>query len=253
VPELIEDACAAWPAASKMKPWFRRALGPDPAFESAQAALDALDVGMRDVLEAWPGKLLPVASLAPTVASLERAATLPAPAAPIPLTVPIAPALRALPAATPAAPERKTATRWLWVANAALVTVALAEGIVLLAQLVRGPAPAPVTAPLRPVKPVVAHTTILPALPPPGPDAAAGVAKPAAPRTPVGWVLIESRVPVKVTANGKLLGTSAHARYHLPPGRHTLTLENQQHGVAFTEPLDLAAGQTVLVTVDPPR
>jgi hypothetical protein len=66
-------------------------------------------------------------------------------------------------------------------------------------------------------------------------------------------VLVESRVPVKVTANGKLLGTSAHARYHLPPGRHTLTLENQQHGVSFTEPLDLAAGQTVLVTVDPPR
>jgi hypothetical protein len=64
---------------------------------------------------------------------------------------------------------------------------------------------------------------------------------------------VDSRVPVKVSANGKVLGTGAHARYRLAVGHHTLTIENPQHGISFTEPLDLGTGQTVLVSVDPPR
>jgi hypothetical protein len=66
-------------------------------------------------------------------------------------------------------------------------------------------------------------------------------------------VLVESRVPVKVSADGKVLGTNASARYHLPVGHHTLTIENAKHGISFTEPLELVSGQTVLVSVDAPR
>jgi hypothetical protein len=138
------------------------------------------------------------------------------------------------------------------VANAALVTVALAECVVLLGQFVRGPAAAkPARQVLEVVKPVAAHATVVPL----SPSAAAAIAPagaaagPAAPRGPVGWVLIQSHVPVKVSANGKVLGTTTQARYRLPAGHHTLTIENTQRGISFTEPLDLNNGQTVLVSV----
>jgi hypothetical protein len=256
IPALIEEACAASKASERLKPWLGRALGPDGTpFESAAEALAALDESTRTLLEAWPGPLLraPAIQIAPVA---------------LPPQVDCGTALRELlpPSAArllPAATEAPTApslTRWLWVANAALVTVALAEAVVLLAQLARGPASAPKSAePLQAVKPAVAHATIVPL----APATAAAVArstgndatqtKATVPRGPAGWVLVDSRVPVKVSANGKALGTGAHARYRLAVGHHTLTIENQQHGISFTEPLDLATGQTVLVSVDPPR
>src|SRR4029079_16357521 len=53
-PALIDDACAAWSAAGRRKPWLRRAIGPDGVpFESASDALAALEEAMRRVLEAW--------------------------------------------------------------------------------------------------------------------------------------------------------------------------------------------------------
>jgi hypothetical protein len=166
-----------------------------------------------------------------------------------------APAPRLLPAAEEVSrPPR--AARWLWVANAALATVALAEAVVLLAQFARGPsAAAKAPEPMQPVRPVIGHALVSASPGPASADAARAVtdaagAKPAAPRGPSGWVLVRSRVPVKVTANGKVLGTSMEARYRLPAGHHTLTIENAQHGISFTEPLDLANGQTVLVSAN---
>jgi len=111
-----------------------------------------------------------------------------------------------------------------------------------------------VAEPMQPVRPVIGH--VAGASPSPGsadPLRTAvdpSAAKSAAPRGPVGWVLVRSRVPVKVTANGKVLGTSTEARYRLPVGHHTLTIENARHGISFSEPLDLAVGQTVLVSAN---
>ena len=250
-PTLVDDACAAWSSAARLKPWLQRAIGPDGVpFESASEALAALDDVMRGVLEAWPGPLLP----SPPGALRAPAPALPPAAerAPIVHEIPM-PAPRRLPAPEQASRPPKIA-RWLWIANAALVTVALAEVVVLLAQFVRGPSPAnPAPPPLQAVKPAVAHATVVPLAP-----AAAAALAPGAPvdgaqvrtpRGPVGWVILQSHVPVKVSANGKLLGTTTQARYRLSAGHHTLTIENTQRGISFTEPLDLANGQTVLVSV----
>ena len=137
------------------------------------------------------------------------------------------------------------------------MTVALAEAVVLLAQFARGPSTAAkVPEPMQLVRPMIGH--VAGASPSPAPASAdasraaidPSAAKPSAPRGPVGWVLVRSRVPVKVTANGKVLGTSMEARYRLPVGHHTLTIENARHGISFTEPLDLAVGQTVLVSAN---
>jgi len=109
---------------------------------------------------------------------------------------------------------------------------------------------------MQPVRPMIGHVAGAPPSPASGSAEAAraaidpSAAKPAAPRGPVGWVLVRSSVPVKVTANGKVLGTSVEARYRLPVGHHTLTIENARHGISFTEPLDLAVGQTVLVSAN---
>lgn len=250
-PALVDDACGAWPSARRLKPWLQRAIGPDGVpFESASEALAALEDTMRGVLEAWPGPLLP----APPGALRATAPALPEARAPIVQEVAM-PAPRLLPAPDEASRPPKVA-RWLWIANAALVTVALAEGVVLLAQFVRGPSPAkPAPPPLQAVKPVVAHATVVPLAPAaaaalaPAAPLDAAQAKAAAPRGPVGWVLVQSHVPVKVSANGKVLGTTTQARYRLSAGHHTLTIENAQRGISFTEPLDLKNGQTVLVSV----
>jgi hypothetical protein len=207
---------------------------------------------MRGVLEAWPGPLLP----SPAGSLGVAAPILPAPVdrAPVVHEIPEAPR-RLLPAPAEAARPPRVA-RWLWVANAALVTVALAEAVVLLAQFARGPSTTKPPEPMQMVRPVIGHASG----PVPGPAAGAAgtvsggtadpAARPAAPRGPAGWVLVESRVPVKVSANGKVLGTSTSARYRLPAGHHTLTIENAKRGIAFSEPLDLANGQTVLVSVN---
>jgi hypothetical protein len=252
-PALIDDACAAWSSAGRLKPWLRRAIGPDGVpFESAADALAALEATMRGVLEAWPGPLLP----APAGLLRAPAPALPAPADRVPVVheIPTAPALRLLPAAVEVSRPARIA-RWLTVANAALVTVALAEVVVLLAQFARGPATV-VAEPMQAVRPVIGHVAGSPPSPAPAsadPSRAAvdpSATKPAAPRGPVGWVLVRSRVPVKVTANGKVLGTSTEARYRLPVGHHTLTIENARQGISFSEPLDLAVGQTVLVSAN---
>ena len=253
-PALADDACAAWSSAGRLKPWLRRAIGPDGVpFESASDALAALEEAMRGVLEAWPGPLLP----APSGSLRVAAPALPAPADRMPVVheIPVAPAPRLLPAAVEASRPPRVA-RWLWVANAGLATVVLAEAVVLLAQLARGPSPVAAAEPMQPVRPMIGHVAGAPPSPAPGSAEAArtaidpSAAKPAAPRGPVGWVLVRSSVPVKVTANGKVLGTSVEARYRLPVGHHTLTIENARHGISFTEPLDLAVGQTVLVSAN---
>jgi hypothetical protein len=256
-PALIDDACGALPSAGRLQPWLRRAIGPDGVpFESATDALAALEDMMRGVLEAWPGPLVPL----PDGSLRAPAPALPAPTdwAPAVHEIPAAPSPRLLPAVAEVSPPRRVAG-WLRVANAALVTVALAEAVVVLAQFARGPSPA-VKGPelMQLVKPAIAHAATssmanapAPAdAPPAAIEPSAVAAKPAAARDPVGWVLVRSRVPVEVSANGTLLGTSTDARYRLPAGHHTLTIENTQHGISFTEPLDLAVGQTVLVSAN---
>ncbi len=102
-PALADDACAAWSSAGRLKPWLRRAIGPDGVpFESASDALAALEDMMRGVLEAWPGPLLP----APAGLLRAPAPALPAPADRVPVVheIPAAPAPRLLPAAVEVVP-----------------------------------------------------------------------------------------------------------------------------------------------------
>jgi hypothetical protein len=254
-PALVEEACAAWPSAARLKPWLQRAIGPGGVpFESASDALATLEDMMRGVLEAWPGPLLPAAAGSLRVSTPMPPA--PTRRAPMVHEIPVAAAPRLLPPVEDVTRPPRIA-RWLWIANAALVTVALAEAVVLLAQFARGPSTtARAPEPMQPVRPMVAHgAASSSSASSASADASrtaidASSAKPSAPKGPAGWVLVRSRVPVKVSANGKVLGTSVEARYRLPAGHHTLTIENAQHGISFTEPLDLANGQTVLVSAN---
>ncbi len=140
-PALIDDACAAWSSAGRLKPWLRRAIGPDGVpFESAARRAggarrhDARRArGVARVFASGAGR---VAARARSGAARDRRSG--AGRARNPRGAGAATAARGC----RSRPGRARIARWLWVANAALVTVALAEAVVLLAQFARGPSTA---------------------------------------------------------------------------------------------------------------
>jgi hypothetical protein len=246
----------------KLRLWLTHALQPGrPAFNSAREALAALDELASDLTAVWPGHLVPD-SLAVTreVGLLSTG---------VPTTGP------KLLAAAPSTETVRT-TRRLRMATVVLGTLALVEAIGLVVLLVRSAtATLALAMPDRPA--IMQHQESLPApaTVPPAALAAAGAPRAlhrlatvleADPlrssglatggatvrRSIQAWVRVESKVPVKVYANGRLLGSGTSVRYHLPAGEHTLTVVNQELGINFTEPLQLAAGQTVKVSVEPP-
>jgi hypothetical protein len=261
---VIEEACAAWPAAAKLRPWLTRALQPGPpAFNSAPEALAALDELTSDLTAVWPGHLLPD----PTAAT--RAV--------VPLSNLSSGVLTRVPKLLAApSPETASTTRRLRMTSVALGALALVEAIGLVVLLVRSAtATVALAMPARPAimqhqeslpAPAIAPAADLAAAGAPGalhrlstvleadPSRSSGLATGGATgqHSILGWVRVESSVPVKVYANGRLLGSGTSARYRLPAGEHTLTVVNQERGINFSEPLQLVAGQTVMVAVEPP-
>ena len=65
-----------------------------------------------------------------------------------------------------------------------------------------------------------------------------------------GFAAISSPILLEISENGKVLGTSAEAII-LSPGRHDVRLANKELGYAVTQPIDVQAGETTHVNVDP--
>ena len=65
-----------------------------------------------------------------------------------------------------------------------------------------------------------------------------------------GFAAISSPILLEISENGKVLGTSAEAVI-LSPGRHDLRLANKELGYAVTQPIEIQAGETTHVNVDP--
>jgi len=68
-----------------------------------------------------------------------------------------------------------------------------------------------------------------------------------------GWLTISSAVPLQVTENGALLGTTEMPRILLPTGAHELELVNAALNYRVTRNVTIAGGQTATFTVIPPR
>jgi hypothetical protein len=170
-------------------------------------------------------------------------------------------ATAALPAQTPFSPQR--------IVIAALATVALLQvvptflwvrdrfsGVAAAASNVVAGVPQPA--------PFLAAAACVPAAPeePTATDPAAAArvtsaaaAAAAAPRPPAmvaGLLSVETPVPMRVYARGKLVGTTEVDTIMLPVGTHELTLENTNVGFQARRSVTVQAGRTSTIRLDAP-
>ncbi len=68
-----------------------------------------------------------------------------------------------------------------------------------------------------------------------------------------GWVSISSPFEVQVAENDDVVGTSGASRIMLAAGRHNITLTNPALGYQETRKIEVTAGKTVAIRVDPPK
>lgn len=73
------------------------------------------------------------------------------------------------------------------------------------------------------------------------------------PRPTTGQVTIASTIPVTVTEDGDVLGSSEGGRLELEPGRHVLTLVNETYGFRNEQMIDVTAGGRLTVAVTLPE
>jgi hypothetical protein len=271
----VGQACDVSRSARPLRGWLTRALVPgEPGFASAAEALAALDADMPGVMGTWQSTLLPRA-LPPAPqhgSALSPGAAVPA------LPSAVEGRARALLEASdrsrvPAPLVRllgtSISTRRLWRFNAVLASIVCLEGAAILTFLMRVGTGTILVAPVVPAAPSIgADSSLAPRAPyapnapsAPVPDAASILAaakssgpasvRPQANLAPViGWLQIDAPVEVKVYANGRLLGTTASGRYRLPAGRHLISLANEEQGIRSSQPVEIAGGRTVLVSLD---
>jgi PEGA domain len=66
-----------------------------------------------------------------------------------------------------------------------------------------------------------------------------------------GWVAVFAPVVLDVAVNGRSIGTTEQNRLMLPPGRHELTLTNQELGYKGVQEVEVQPGEVRSLTVDP--
>jgi hypothetical protein len=66
-----------------------------------------------------------------------------------------------------------------------------------------------------------------------------------------GWVGIFAPFVIEVSEGGKVIGTTEESRIMLTPGRHELTLVNQELGYRASRTVDIEPGEVRSVTLDP--
>jgi hypothetical protein len=256
----IDLALSAWRSSLVLAPWFVRALEPNAGFTSAWEALAALDGCVAGVNGAWTSRLVPnpataeassgkgLARMSTATEAMTRYAELDAPT---PLALPAGDAV---------------ITRRLWKINGVLTIIAVVEAICLLLLATRYgapdqlPVPIPLAAKAGQASPVPRQPTMkeltaeldssVPA------DAAHGAAAAAliddgAAANGLGWIQVSSPVEVRVYANGRLIGSGAHAKFRLPAGQHAIALVNDDQGVRTVRLVKLAPGATVMMVAEP--
>ncbi|MGE0591612.1 MAG: PEGA domain-containing protein [Vicinamibacterales bacterium] len=75
---------------------------------------------------------------------------------------------------------------------------------------------------------------------------------PRLPGTLSGWVSFDTPLTLRVSENGELLGTTEVGRLMLPVGEHMLDLVNEQLGYRGQLPVQVTAGQTIVLPFTPP-
>ncbi len=68
-----------------------------------------------------------------------------------------------------------------------------------------------------------------------------------------GWVTVSSPFDVQVLEGNDLIGESGAARIMLAAGRHDISLVNKSLGFQETRKLEIAAGKTSTIRIDPPK
>ena len=188
----------------------------------------------------------------------EELAPMPAPApAPTAEPVPVAaePALVAaepVPVIASAAAARRG--RWfVGVAVLALLTLGQVPFVVLWALQTANP---PVPVAIQVTKPPVAFAMAPPVpvertlVPPPKPKPAPAVAaKPAPPGSLSGWLRVEVPVPMRISEDGRLLGTTDIDRLMLPTGDHVLDLRSDDLQFSTRLMVTIKAGETSTLPV----
>ena len=212
-------------------------------------------------------RAVPGGSLLQRVAAVSRIAVPKAPPreapTPMPAPVQIAESVRA--AAEPALPVAEpvpvvasaaAARRGRWfvgVAVLALLTLGQLPFVVLWALQAANP---PVPVAIQVTKPPVAFAMAPPVpvertlVPPPRPKAAPAVAaKPAPPGSLSGWLRVDVPVPMRISEDGRLLGTTDVDRLMLPTGDHVLELRSDELQFSTRLMVTIKAGETSVLPV----
>jgi hypothetical protein len=237
--------------------WLTQEPGSDPMGEfGAEARSLTGPVETLGAVKRYAGALLQAVPVAlpsaqppdpapPSVQAAAPPASSPAPV--VPESSAAAPALQA-----PALPVRVHQGRWfVWLAVLALLALVQAPFVVLWAlQAVNGPAPIAIEV----AKPAVAFA-VAPLVPvertlvvrPPRP--AAPAPRPVPPGSLSGFLRVDVAVPMRISEDGRLLGTTDVDRLMLPAGDHTLDLRNDELQFTTRQTVTIKPGDTTAVQV----
>jgi hypothetical protein len=255
---MVDAICGGISPGSVLAPWLKRALS--GGFSTARGAMVALEDLLAGVPGRWPTKL---------IADMPGVSSSAPPPAPARRRQPDVATSRAADepavAASPAAAESAAVAR-LTQRNRVLWALAGVQAVAIVALLLRGAPVGPARTSGQP-NVVAAGTIGAPAsagsTPDPSPsalvaDAVAAVA--ALPRrdtgapaasSVIGWLDVDSSAPVRVYANGRLLGSTTRGRFGLPEGQHTITVVSDEHGFQSSQPVKIVSGRSALVAPRP--
>jgi hypothetical protein len=68
-----------------------------------------------------------------------------------------------------------------------------------------------------------------------------------------GWLSISAPFDVEVAEHDDVIGTSGASRIMLAAGRHDITLANRSLGYQDARKIEVTAGKTIAIRVDPPK
>jgi hypothetical protein len=173
---------------------------------------------------------------------------------PLPFPEPISAVAEASPAASPAAARRG---RWfVGVAVLALLTLGQVPFVVLwVLQRANPPAPVAIQVTKPPVAfaitpPLPAERTLIPPPPPPKPvPAVAARPAPAPAGSLSGYLRVEVPVAMRISEDGRLLGTTDVDRLMLPTGDHVLDLRSDELQFSTRLMVTIKAGETSTLPV----
>ena len=173
------------------------------------------------------------------------------PGAPPAVQAPPEPVVSVEPRPVPASMSPAAQRGWWFVGAAAMGLLALAQApFVVLWALQSADAPVAIQVPQPPtafagVAPVPVERTLVPAPRP----ATAPAARPAPAGALSGWLRVDVPIAMRISEEGRLLGTTDVDRLMLPTGDHLLDLRNEELGFTSRQMVTIKAGETSILPV----